>query len=142
MPAFEASISIAAPREPVWAVLAGVAAWPKWLPTVTSVQAHDGEPLKLGARYTVRQPKLRPATWVVTELRPPYTFVWEARSPGLAMIASHTIEVVSPNSSRVTLRFEFAGLLGTPIAWLFRSITGRYLAQEAKSLKCTVEGQG
>lgn len=68
MPTYEASISIAAPRESVWRVLSAVAAWPEWLPTVTSVQALDGDPLKLGSRYTVRQPKLRPATWVVTEL--------------------------------------------------------------------------
>ena len=141
MPTYEASIFIAAPRESVWRVLAAVAAWPEWLPTVSSVQPLDGKPLKIGFRYTVRQPKLRPATWVVTELEPPQCFVWQARSPGLLMIAAHTIEEASAGGSRVALRFSFAGVLGAPIGWLFRSTTERYLAQELASLKLLVEGR-
>lgn len=137
----EASISIAAPRESVWRVLADVAAWPQWLPTVSSVEPLDGDPLKLGSRYTVRQPKLRPATWVVTELKPPHSFVWRARSPGLLMIATHTIEEDPTGGSRVTLRFEFVGLMGGLLGWLFRSVTERYLAQEVASLKLTVDEQ-
>ncbi len=141
MPTYEASISISAPRESVWRVLAAVVAWPDWLPTVSSVQALDGKTLKIGSRYTIRQPTLRPATWVVTELEPPRCFVWQARSPGLLMTAVHTIEDASSGGSRVALRFSFAGVLGRPIGWLFRSTTERYLAQEAASLKLMVEGE-
>jgi uncharacterized membrane protein len=141
MPAYDASISIAAPHESVWRALSGVVAWPEWLPTVSSVQPLDGEPLKIGSRYTVRQPKLRPATWVVTELEPPHRFVWQARSPGLLMIAVHTVEEAPARGSHVALRFSFAGALGAPIGWLFRSITQRYLAQELASLKLMVEAQ-
>jgi uncharacterized membrane protein len=141
MPAYHAKISIAAPRESVWRVLAAVVAWPEWLPTVSSVRPLDGEVLKIGSRYTVRQPKLRPATWVVTQLEPPRCFVWQARSPGLLMLAVHTIEEVPDGGSRVALRFTFAGLLGAPIGWLFGSTTKRYLAQEVASLKLVVEGQ-
>ena len=139
MPSYHASISIAAPVEPVWRVLAAVVAWPEWLPTVTSVQPLDGNALKVGFRYVVRQPKLRPATWVVTELEP-LKFVWQARSPGLLMIAEHTVEEKSAGTSQVTLRFSFNGLLGVPVGKLFRSITESYLAQEAASLKSKVEG--
>ena len=141
MPTYDACISIAAPRESVWRALAAVAHWPEWLPTVSSVQPLDGDPLKIGARYTVRQPKLRPATWVVTELKPLQFFVWEARSAGLLMIASHTIEEIPTGGSRVTLGFAFAGPLGAPLGWLFRSITERYLAQELASLKMKAEEQ-
>jgi len=141
MPAYNASISIAAPGELIWRVLEAVAAWPEWLPTVSSVQPLDGKALKLGARYIVRQPKLRPATWVVTEYQPPRRFVWQARSPGVLMIAAHTIEEAPAGRSHVVLRFSFAGLLGAPIGWLFCSITKRYLAQELASLKLMVEGQ-
>ena len=120
-------------------MLAAVVAWPEWLPTVTSVQPLDGNALKVGFRYVVRQPKLRPATWVVTELEP-LRFVWQARSPGLLMIAEHTVEEKSAGTSQVTLRFSFNGLLGVPVGKLFRSITESYLAQEAASLKSKVEG--
>jgi uncharacterized membrane protein len=141
MPSYNTSISIAAPKESVWRVLAAVVAWPYWLPTVDSVEPLDGNALKVGFKYTVRQPKLRPATWTVTEFEPPQRFVWQARSPGLVMVAAHAIEESSPGNSRVTLGFSFGGLLGTPIGWLFRSITERYLSQEAASLKLNVERQ-
>jgi uncharacterized protein YndB with AHSA1/START domain len=141
MPSYDASGSIDAPRERVWRALAAVVAWPKWLPTVNAVDALDGDPLQIGFRYTVRQPKLRPATWVVTELEPPRGFVWQARSPGLLMVASHTIEESSPGKSLVTLGFSFTGPLGAPIGWIFRSTTERYLAQELASLKSVVEGR-
>jgi uncharacterized membrane protein len=141
MPSYDASISIAAPGETVWRVLAAVDAWPEWLPTVISVQPLDGSPLKVGFRYTVVQPKLRPATWIVTELEPPRHFVWQARSPGLLMVAEHNIRESLPGNSHVTLRFSFGGLLGAPIGWLFRSVTERYLSQEAASLKHKVEGR-
>ena len=141
MPAYEASISIAAPRESVWRVLAAVVAWPEWLPTVSSVEPLDDKSLGVGARYTVHQPKLRPATWVVTQLEPQRCFEWQSRSPGLLMIAVHAVEDAPSGGSRVALRFSFAGVLGAPVGWLFRSTTERYLAQEVASLKRRVEGQ-
>jgi len=141
MQSFDATISVAAAREPVWRVLSDVAAWPEWLPTVTSVEPLDGSPLEVGLRYTVRQPKLRPVTWVVTELEPPRRFVWQARSPGLLMVAEHIVDEGPPGASQVTLRFSFAGFLGTLVGSLFRSVTERYLAQEAASLKLKVEGR-
>lgn len=140
MPTYDASIRIAAPRNDVWRVLADVAAWPQWLRTVDSVQPLDGNPLNVGCRYVVSQPKLRPATWIVTELEQARRFVWQARSPGLLMVAEHAIEEDSPGECNVTLRYSFSGLLGAPIGRLFRSVTQRYLAEEAASLKLKVEG--
>jgi uncharacterized membrane protein len=141
MPSCSASVSIAAPAESVWHVLAAVVAWPQWLPTVTSVQALDGDPLAVGSRYVVRQPELRPTTWRVTERQPPRRFVWQARSPGLLMIAEHNIEESSRGSCRVTLRYSFSGLLGPLVGRLSRSITERYLSQEVASLKLKAEGR-
>jgi uncharacterized membrane protein len=141
MPSYEASLSIAAPRETVWRVFAAVVEWPQWLPTVSSVEALDGKPLQVGFRYHIRQPRLRPATWVVTQLEPPCCFVWQARSLGLLMTASHTIEDRSRDLCDVTLRFEFAGPLGAVIGRLFGSITTRYMGQELASLKQVAEAR-
>lgn len=141
MPAYATAVAISAPQSVVWPALSTVAAWSDWLPTVNSVQPLDGNALKVGARFIVRQPKLRPTTWKVTELEPPHRFTWEARSPVLLMVADHSIEEDSQGISHVTLRFSFKGPLGAPIGWLFRSVTERYIAQEAASLKLTVEGK-
>lgn len=141
MPAYRKTISVAACSASVWHTLANVVAWPEWLPTVATVQALDGPHLNVGNRYVVNQPKLRPATWVVTELEPLHRFVWQASSPGLRMIANHVIEERSPRQCQVTLEFSFDGLLGAPIGMLYRSITQSYLAQEAAALKLRVESE-
>jgi len=139
MPSYETSISIAAPRDAVWRMLAGVAKWPEWLPTVSHVEPLDGSPLVVGRRYVVRQPKLQPVTWRVTELDPPHRFTWQARSPGFEMSADHIVDEVSPGESRVVLRFSFAGLMGGLIGRLYGPITERYIAMEAAALKQRVE---
>jgi len=78
-------------------------------------------------------------TWRVTELDAPRRFVWEAQSPGLRMIAEHSVSQQAANSSTVVLRFSFGGLLGGLFGRLFRSITKRYLTLEAAALRRTVE---
>jgi carbon monoxide dehydrogenase subunit G len=138
MVTYEASISIAAPREAVWRSLADVAEWPDWLPTVASVHALDAVRLQLGARFVLKQPKLRPATWVVTVLEPPRRFVWEARSLGLKMTAEHIVDEAA-SGANVSLRFSFDGFLGGLLGRLFRATTQSYLAQEAAALKRKAE---
>ena len=139
MPTYEASTSITANAEVVWRVLSEVSRWPEWLPTVSTVEPLDGKVLSIGSRFVVYQPKLRPATWVVTELAE-RRFVWVARSPGLVMVAAHTVTQRSSATSEVILRFSFNGLLGGIIGRVFRSVTQNYLAQEASALKQRVEG--
>lgn len=51
MQSFEAITLIHAPVDRVWAVLADVVSWPRWLPTVTSVQALGSVPL--GRRFAL-----------------------------------------------------------------------------------------
>ena len=139
-PTFESSIVIAAEADAVWFVLSDVANWPNWLPTVTQVVPLDGATLAPGARFIVHQPKLRPATWKVTQLEAPRRFVWEARPAGLRMLAEHDVTPQPPASSRVQLRFSFGGLLGGLLGKLFGSTVEDYLAQEAAALKSKVEG--
>jgi len=136
---YETSISIAAPRDAVWRTLSEVAAWAEWLPTVTGVQALDARPLAVGRRYAVRQPKLQPVTWHVTELEAGRRFTWQARSPGLLMISEHVVDEERPGTSDVVLRFSFSGLLGGLVGGLYREITERYIATEAATLKQKVE---
>jgi uncharacterized membrane protein len=139
VPTHETSISIAAPRERVWRVLSDVAAWPEWLPTVSSVQSLDGRALAIGHRYVVRQPKLQPVTWLIATLEPPRRFIWQGRTPGLLMIAEHIVDEESSGTSRVLLRFSFGGPLGGLIGALYGSITQRYITTEAATLKQKVE---
>src|SRR3954468_5299004 len=106
MPIHQTTITINAAPEAVWQILSNVVAWPRWLSTVTSVEALDGEMLTAGHRFRVLQPKLRPATWVVSAVEPNRRFEWRAHSPGVLMVADHLIEHLASGESSVFLRFE------------------------------------
>jgi uncharacterized membrane protein len=139
MLSYTASVSIAAPHESVWPVLAAVSSWPGWVPTVISIESLDSSSLSIGARYKIVQPKLRPATWIVTSVEPPRRFTWESRLPGILVVADHIIEEAFPGKCNVVLRVSYSGLLGAFVGRVLRSITERYLAQEAAALKLKVE---
>lgn len=59
MSLYRITAEIHAPAERVWEVLSTVESWPRWLPTVVNVEALEGMPLRLGARFRLVQPKLR-----------------------------------------------------------------------------------
>lgn len=136
---FSVSVEIQAPPERVWAVMTDIDRWPEWTPTVTSLQRLDRGPLAVGSRARIRQPKLRPAVWQVTELAEGQSFTWITRSPGVQVTARHWVEIYE-SGSRATLSLEFSGLVGPLVARLTRSLNERYLATEAKGLKERSEG--
>jgi len=132
------TIDIQAPPDRVWAALRDIERWPEWTPTVISVWPLDPGPLAVGARAIVRQPKLLPARWQITELEEGRSFTWITRAPGILVTARHSIEDAS-NSSRVMLSLDFSGPLGPLAARLTRGLNARYLALEAQGLKKLAE---
>jgi uncharacterized protein YndB with AHSA1/START domain len=128
------SIDIQAPPERVWEVLKNIEHWPEWTPSMINIERLDAGPLTINSRARVRQPRLLPAVWQVTELIPPRSFTWITRSPGVHITAGQVIEPVA-DGSRVTLSVDFSGLLAPVIARLTRSLTERYMGLEAIALK-------
>ncbi|MCC6237829.1 MAG: SRPBCC family protein [Dehalococcoidia bacterium] len=130
----ERSIDIAAPPEVVWAVLADVERWHEWTASIESVQRLDAGPFGLGSRALVRQPRLRPATFEVTEFNPGRNFVWTTRSGGLDAVADHRVEAV-PGGTRATISLRFTGALLLVFGWWVRRLTERYFTMESEGLK-------
>lgn len=138
MPGLQHSVVIAAPPERVWAVLADVERWPERIPTVDSVERLDDGPLAVGSRTRLRQPRLSPAVWTVTELTDGASFTWESKTSGVTVVASHDVEP-HPDGSRLTLALSVSGALAG-IGWLMtRSLTTRYVETEAASIKAAAE---
>jgi uncharacterized membrane protein len=131
---FSITTEIPAPAQRVWAVMRDVERWPEWTPTVTSIRLRDPGPLRVGSRALVRQPKLPPALWRVTELDEGRGFTWATRSPGVRVVARHRIEPLG-DGSRATLSVEFEGLLAPLVARLTRRLNERYLALEVSGLR-------
>ena len=65
---FYVEVDIDAPPDIVWAIMRDVEHLLEWTPTVTSIRLSGGGPLRVESRAIVRQPKLPPAQWRVTEL--------------------------------------------------------------------------
>src|ERR1700677_3306758 len=82
-----------APARVVWSTLQEIAEWPKWTSTVTRIESLDFAGLRMGARFCVYQPKLRPTIYVVTVLRPGESFAWTAKMPGATMVGDHKVSI-------------------------------------------------
>lgn len=135
---FSITTDMDAPPDRVFAVMTELERWPEWTPTVTRVERLDGstQPLAIGNRVRIVQPKVPPAEWTVTALEASRGFRIMSRSPGAAVVADHWIEPLEGGQrSRVTLSVTFSGWLGRLIARFMRGLNERYLAEEAAGLK-------
>lgn len=134
MPSFETSVEIAAPVHEVWAATCDVESWPDWSPTVDSLTRTDSGPIVAGSTAHVRQPKLRPATWVVDDVTEDRNFTWHTAGPGYRITAVHLFE---PHGESTTARLEVR--MSGPLTPVIRALAGRttrsYLEQEAAALK-------
>ena len=131
---FQSSIDIQAPANRVWTTLRDIEHWSEWTPTIISIRQLDPGPITVGARAIVRQPKLLPARWQVTEVLEGRGFTWITLGPGIHVAARHSVEGAA-NRSQVTLSLDFSGPLGPFFARLTRGLNERYLDLEARGLK-------
>lgn len=136
---YSVTIEIHAPPERVWAVLRDIERWPDWTQAVTRIRRVDRGPFAVGSRARIRQPKLPPAEWQVTELHEGRSFTWVTRYPGVRVTARHWI-AANTAASQATLSLQFSGVLGPLVARLTRRLNERYMALEAKGLRERSEG--
>jgi uncharacterized protein YndB with AHSA1/START domain len=123
-----------APPAIVWQVLADLEHWRDWTPTITEIRPLSSGGLKIGARYHVVQPKLKPATYEVTECVPDRSFTWMQRLAGGALIADHRL-AARDGATEVELSFTSKGLLANIATGIFSKLIREYVATEARSLK-------
>ncbi|NRQ37170.1 polyketide cyclase [Nonomuraea sp. NN258] len=128
---FETGVHVDAPAQRVWQVMTDVAAWPEFTPTMTEVRPLDGGPLAVGARVRIKQPKIPPLVWTVTELTPYRSFTWAATTGGVRITAGHVLD----GDTTVTLSIEQSGLLSPLLALFTAGRTRAYVRTEAESLK-------
>jgi uncharacterized membrane protein len=130
---YEKTIEINAPTDAIWSVISDVAKWPEWTASIREVELLAPQPLRLGSRVKVRQPKLPTAVWEVTDFQPGRSFTWVNRSPGMTSTGVHEI-VGTADKPRVRLMIDQSGPLSF-VARLFLPTTRRYVDMEAAGLK-------
>ena len=134
---FLSAFHVGAPPARVWQVMRDVERWPDWTASVRSIRLLD-QPLKVGARAVIRQPKFPPAMWRITDLDEGRSFTWVSTAPGIRVTARHSVEP-DGDGTRATLSLTYSGIFGRLLANMTRGITSRYLAMEAAGLKARSE---
>ena len=138
MKEYSVTIDIQAPPERVWPIMSDVRRWHEWTASITSIRRFDDGPLTVGSRAMVRQPKVPPALWRVTEIEDGRSFTWVTGTPIARATGRHTVQPLAAGS-RATLSLEYSGILGGLLARLLDGINRRYLTMEANGLKARSE---
>lgn len=134
----ETTVDVGASREAVWRVLMDVESWPQLTPSMSAVEKLDPGPLRVGTRVRIRQPRLPPAVWTVTEMVENERFVWTAKGPGLRTTAGHDV-LTTGGTTTLRLAVEQSGPLGGVAGRLAKNLTDRYIALEAAGIKRRAE---
>jgi uncharacterized protein YndB with AHSA1/START domain len=132
------SATIKASPHKVWEILSALESWPEWTPTMLTVERLDSGPVGVGSQARLRQPKLRPAIWTVTEWKQGEGFTWTTTSPGLLTTAEHVLEPIA-EGCRLTLRVHSQGIVGSVAGWFVCRTTKEYMGLEANGLKVRAE---
>lgn len=136
---YEITVDIDAPPGQVWEVLQDIERWPEWTDSVDQIERLESGPFGKGSKAKVRQPRLRPAVWTVTEFTPGQNFTWTASSPGITTVAAHEIIPRANNLAAVRLTIDQTGPLASLISLFTKALTHRYLEMESQGLKRRTE---
>jgi uncharacterized membrane protein len=121
MAEYAVTARIDAPPAVVWSVLSDVRAMPTWTPTMRKVVPLSPEPLGVGSRVQIDQPKMPRAVWEVERWQPGAGFSWVTRSPGVRTRGDHVLAPAAGGASEVTLAVTHDG----PLAGIVWALTGR-----------------
>ena len=131
--------NIAAPAGLVWTTIADVERWPEWTASVTSVRRLDEGALRVGSQARIKQPGFPAVVWTVTELADWASFAWEARSPGIHSVGTHTVSGDEDQSS-IRLVISQTGPLSGVMGAVFGRRSTRYVQMEGAGIKARCEG--
>jgi len=135
---YRATTAANAPANEVYRLFIDVERWPEMTASMREVRRLDSGPVQVGSEAIVRQPRLPPARWRVTELEPDRSFIWETTGAGVTTVGEHVVE---QDGQRVviTLTLRMHG----PLAWLAAAVMGRlarrYVSMELEGFRRTAE---
>lgn len=139
---YQTSVTINAPAERVWSELIDLEHWPLATPSVTNVERLDAGAFRLGSRARIKQPKLPPLVWTVTEFEAQKQFTWQTPSVGVTTIGKHELKPGPDQTTIVTLSIERRGVLAPLVDLMTASLTSKYVQLEAAGLKRVSEATG
>jgi carbon monoxide dehydrogenase subunit G len=131
---YRTSISAAASADQAWAVLANLAEWPNWTPTVESI-ATDRPGPEVGQVVAVKQPGRRLAHYTIDVVEPGRRFRWGSSGSGVTQLADHVIIADGADSCTIELSFSMTGPIGGVMGRLGAAKAKRMVDAEAAGLR-------
>jgi uncharacterized protein YndB with AHSA1/START domain len=135
---YSETVTVAAPPDLVWRVLADVEQWPTWTASMEQVAVRSPGPLAVGSEVEVKQPRLPKARFHVDEVTEGSSFTWSTASGGVRSSAAHDIHP-DGGGSRVTLVLRQAGPMAGLVRLAYGRMITRYVRMEAEGLKQRAE---
>jgi uncharacterized protein YndB with AHSA1/START domain len=139
MTIFTAEATTSASTEQAWRSLIDITDWPRWTPSYKSIERLDDGPVAVGSRARVRQPRLAPAIYEVTEIDGGKNFTWTAKTAGVRTVARHRLVPEPDGGTRIELVAELSGWLAGPVKVFLGRRIQRYLGLEAEGIKAAAE---
>jgi carbon monoxide dehydrogenase subunit G len=103
----ENTITIDAPVAEVWDLTVDVEGLSSVTPTITSVERLDSDPLAVGSRVKIVQPRQPDRVWTVTHLDAGRVFAWSTKAMGMTMTGRHELMQTDQGTKNVlTLDLE------------------------------------
>lgn len=138
---YDQTTKTAAGIERAWSALAAVTTYPRWTPSMSTVEPLDGSALRVGHRFRIKQPGLPPVVWRVSDVQAGESFTWEANSPGVHTVAYHRLTRNPDGTTQISIGLRQHGVLSGLIAMLTGTKTRRFLELEAAGLKAAAEAE-
>ncbi|GAA2884385.1 hypothetical protein Acy02nite_17560 [Actinoplanes cyaneus] len=104
---YEHSVETTATPEALWHHWSTVAQWPEWNEGVEKIEI-DG-PFQAGSVFTMTPPGDEPLRMRLTEVVPGKLFTDEMDAGDFVVRTVHSLEPVTPGTTRVTYRTEISG---------------------------------
>jgi uncharacterized membrane protein len=132
------SATVGAPPAAVYRLFIDVERWPQLSPSTRAVRRLDSGPIRVGSEAILKQPRLPPARWRVTELSPDRAFVWETRGGGVTTVGDHRVEP-DGSGSKITIILRTHGPLAGVVDLLVRGIARRHVAMELEGFRAAAD---
>lgn len=106
--------------------------------SIRQVRRLDSGPVRVGSEAIVRQPRLPPARWRVTELTPGRSFIWQTVNGGVTTVGGHVVEP-DGQGSVITFTLDIHGPLAQLMYVFAGKLSRRYLTMEMEGFRRTAE---
>ena len=130
--------TVDAPPEQVWPLFVDLERWPEMTKSIREVRRVDQGPFQVGSEAIIKQPRLLPARWRVTELEPGHSFIWETTTGAVTSVGAHIVDA-DGQGSKITLTLRMHGPLARLAYAFLGGLSRRYLLMEMEGFRRAAE---